>query len=67
MRRIGRLFWFFLAIFFPWLILLLDDNPGGALLAFIMQGTVIGWLPASAWAWRTLKENEKATKQATGK
>ena len=39
-----------LAIFFPWAIMLIDDNPGGALLAIILQATLIGWIPASMWA-----------------
>ncbi len=41
-----------LAIFLPWVILLMDDNPGGALIALILQATVIGWIPATVWAWR---------------
>lgn len=41
-----------LSIFFPWAILLLYDNPGGAIVALIMQATIIGWPFASAWAWR---------------
>lgn len=44
-----------LAVFFPWLALLLCDNPGGALVALIMQATVIGWPFASVWAWRTVR------------
>ena len=47
-----RLFMSFLAIFFPWVVLLMYDNPGGALVALILQATVIGWIPASVWAWR---------------
>ena len=43
-----------LAIFLPWVIIFLDDNPGGGVLALIMQGTVIGWIPASMWAWRVV-------------
>ncbi|NDC41531.1 MAG: YqaE/Pmp3 family membrane protein [Chitinophagia bacterium] len=42
-----------LAIFFPWMVLLIHDNPGGAVVALILQATVIGWIPASIWAWRT--------------
>ncbi|KTD17717.1 hypothetical protein [Legionella jordanis] len=54
---LNRLFWFFLAVFFPWIVLLLDDNPGGALVALIMQATLIGWIPASVWALRVVREN----------
>lgn len=43
-----------LAIFLPWLVLLLADNPGGAFLALIMQATIIGWPFAAIWAWRVV-------------
>lgn len=43
-----------LAVLFPWLVLLAYDNPGGALVALIMQATLIGWPFASAWAWRVI-------------
>ncbi|HAU0335045.1 TPA: hypothetical protein JBF37_01925 [Legionella pneumophila] len=36
-----------LAIFIPWLVLLIKDNPGGAVVALIMQATLIGWPFAS--------------------
>ena len=49
----------FLAIFFPWLVLFLYDNPGGAIIALAMQATIIGWIPASVWAWRVVHENPK--------
>lgn len=54
-----RFFRFCLAVFFPWLALLIEDNPGGALLAIIMQASIIGWIPASVWAWRTMNESSK--------
>lgn len=44
----------FLALFLPWLALLLNDNPGGAFLALIMQATLIGWPFASIWAWKVV-------------
>lgn len=43
-----------LAIFFPWLTLLIYDNPGGALAALVLQATLIGWIPASVWAWKVV-------------
>lgn len=49
-----------LAILFPWLVLLLEDNPGGAIVALVMQASVIGWPFASVWALRTVKESRKA-------
>ena len=54
-----RPFMSFLAIFFPWAVLLIDDNPGGALVALILQATAIGWLPASIWAWTIVHGTDK--------
>lgn len=53
---ISRIFWTLLSLAFPWLVLLIHDNPGGALVSLFMQVTIIGWIPASAWAMRTVKE-----------
>ena len=50
---------FFLSLFFPWLILLLHDNPGGALVALVMQVTLIGWPFATFWAWGVIKADKK--------
>lgn len=47
-----RFFYGMLAIALPWVIIMMDDNPGGAILALILQGTLIGWIPAAMWAWR---------------
>ncbi|MBA2710683.1 MAG: hypothetical protein H0U57_08850 [Tatlockia sp.] len=55
-----RLFMSFIAILFPWLILLLEDNPGGAVVALIMQASIIGWPFAAVWALRTQRESRKA-------
>jgi len=57
--RMKRLFFFFLAVMFPWAVLLIKDNPGGALVALLMQATLIGWIPASIWAFKALQESEK--------
>jgi uncharacterized membrane protein YqaE (UPF0057 family) len=48
----------FLAIFLPWVVLLIKDNPGGALLALILQATAVGWIPASIWAWNLVHTQE---------
>ena len=56
---IKRAFLSGMAIFFPWFILLLDDNPGGAIIALILQATMIGWIPASIWAWKIVHEEKK--------
>lgn len=58
------------ALFLPWLVLLVDDNPGGAVVALIMQATLIGWPFASMWAWRTIyppKPEQETPKQKTTK
>lgn len=47
-----RLFIAFLAVTVPWVIMLKNDNPGGALVALIMQATLIGWPFATMWSWR---------------
>ncbi len=54
-----RYFMTFLAIFFPWVVLFAKDNPGGALIALALQGSVIGWIPASIWALKVINEDEK--------
>ena len=59
-RVMTRLFLKFIALMFPWLILLMHDNPGGALVALIMQVTLIGWLPATMWALQVLRDAEKS-------
>lgn len=51
-----RFLWGLLCVIFPWLVLLLHDNPGGAVVALVLQATGIGWIPASIWAFRTVKE-----------
>ena len=57
----------FLAITFPWLVLLINDDPVGALFAMIMQVTIIGWIPASIWAWKSIKKTKKNQKERSTK
>jgi uncharacterized membrane protein YqaE (UPF0057 family) len=54
---------YIIAIFLPWLALLIRDNPGGAFVALILQATVIGWIPASIWACSSVKSYSKEKKQ----
>lgn len=55
----------FLVIVAPWVILFKNDDPVGGMIAMFLQSTIIGWIPASMWAWRTLypqpskKQNQK--------
>jgi uncharacterized membrane protein YqaE (UPF0057 family) len=58
-----RFFNAMLAIFLPWVIIMMDDNPGGAILALILQATLIGWIPASMWAWRVCNEGSGKNKK----
>lgn len=53
----------FIALLVPWIVLLLNDNPGGAIVALVMQASIIGWIPASVWAYRTWKENENKVRK----
>ncbi len=57
--KVKRTSMFFLSIALPWLVLLINDDPVGAFIAIIMQVTVIGWIPASIWAWNSVKKAEK--------
>ena len=43
-----------LAIFVPWVVMLIYGNIGGTLITLVLQATVIGWIPAAIWAWRTV-------------
>jgi hypothetical protein len=48
-----RLFIAFLAVCVPWVVMLINDNPGAAFAAIVLQATLIGWPFATIWAWRT--------------
>lgn len=60
-----RIFWTFLSVAFPWIVLLIHDNPGGAIVALVMQTTLIGWIPATLWAMRTVQENRSKGSRKT--
>jgi len=45
-----------LAVMFPCIILLWDDNPGGAFVALVLQFTVIGWPVAAVWGVNVVNE-----------
>ncbi|GJD57065.1 YqaE/Pmp3 family membrane protein [Methylobacterium dankookense] len=40
----------FVAVFLPWLALILRGRPFQGILCLILQITLIGWLPAAIWA-----------------
>ena len=39
-----------LALFLPWLSLMLQGKIGAGIVCLILQITIIGWLPAFIWA-----------------
>lgn len=55
----------FLAAFLPWVVMLINDNPGAAFVALVMQATLIGWPVATVWAWRTAYPPQEKTKPQT--
>lgn len=50
-----------LAIFFPWMVLLMDEKPIAAVGCIALQLTFIGWLPATIWAWGVAKRLSKTS------
>jgi hypothetical protein len=48
---------------FPWVILLINDDPGGAFVALIMQATIIGWPFAASKAMAIVREQNNAAKK----
>ena len=40
-----------LALFFPWAVFLTMGKIGQSILCLILQLTIIGWLPATLWAF----------------
>ncbi|MBA2649805.1 MAG: hypothetical protein H0U75_09485 [Legionella sp.] len=48
-----------MACLFPWIVILLYNNPPGAMIALVMQVTLVGWPFASAWALRLINADKK--------
>jgi len=46
----------FIAICFPWLIMLIKEQPFKAIFLILLQFTMIGWIPASIIAMRAVAE-----------
>lgn len=61
--KVGKMVMSIVAVMVPWLALLIYDNPGGAFIALVMQATIVGWIPASIWAWNTVHGSGKKTKK----
>ncbi|MDF1756795.1 MAG: YqaE/Pmp3 family membrane protein [Legionellaceae bacterium] len=49
-----RFFLSLLAIFFPWIVVLMDGKPVGAFLNLALQLTFIGWIPATIWGFKAV-------------
>lgn len=45
---------YILALFLPWLSLMLQGKIGAGIVCLILQITLIGWLPATIWAFTAL-------------
>lgn len=43
-----------LAIFFPWLVILMEDKFIAAMACLALQLTFVGWIPASIWAFKVI-------------
>lgn len=57
---------FILCIFFPWIAFFLMDRPGVGLICLVLQASIIGWIPASIWALKTLhSEIKEERKEST--
>ena len=61
-----------LSLFLPWVAFIFVEKPLSALGALALQLTFVGWLPASIWAWITIKQlkvaataQEKSTAEST--
>lgn len=55
-----KLILYFFAIFLPCVVLLVKDNPGGFVVALVLQASIIGWIPASIWAFSAIKGTKKS-------
>jgi uncharacterized membrane protein YqaE (UPF0057 family) len=60
-----KFFKFLLTALFPWLHFLFEDKNKEALICFLLQLTIIGWLPCAIWACRDLKSKTVQTKKNT--
>lgn len=52
-----KILYFLLALLFPWFVFVMDETFGKALVAFMLQASIVGWIFATIWAWRVIKLN----------
>ena len=45
---------YLLALFFPWAVFFTMGKVGQGILCLILQCTLVGWLPATIWAFVTI-------------
>jgi len=45
---------YLLALFLPWVVFFTMGKVGQGILCLILQCTIIGWLPATIWAFVTI-------------
>ena len=60
-----KFFLFLLTVMFPWAMMFVYDNPGGALVCLFLQATIIGWPFAAMWTWKVVKAGGKPEKEAS--
>lgn len=60
-----KFFLFLIIIGAPWIILFKNDDPVGGMIAMFMQSCLIGWIPASIWAWRVAHPDSPKKKKST--
>ena len=56
-----------LAILMPCSVLFIRDNPIGGFFVFILQSSIVGWIPACFWAWHSIPKEPKKPKRAKTK
>lgn len=54
-NKMKRILLSILAIFFPWIVILLEGKFIASMACLALQLTVIGWIPASIWAFKAVK------------
>lgn len=54
-NKMKRILLSILAIFFPWIVILFDGKFIASMACLALQLTIIGWIPASIWAFKVAK------------
>ncbi|QHI96434.1 YqaE/Pmp3 family membrane protein [Aristophania vespae] len=44
-----------IAFFFPWLTFFTIGRPVAGIICFVLQVTILGWVPAAIWAFIALR------------